>query len=138
MLSRPEFPRRVEPGGAAIADISGPSNGIVLGIVYQDDDYGGNSRMYTAFSGCSGLDDGDPDHQEANIGSYWNDRITSFQSFSHCQTQLYVDINFHGAKSPLATWGRQRRQRLQRSRIVDSLVLTSLLRHHENVTLWRV
>jgi hypothetical protein len=32
-----------------------------------------------------------------NVGTTWNDRISSFQGFSNCQIRIYENANFTGA-----------------------------------------
>lgn len=33
----------------------------------------------------------------SNIGSTWNDRISSFQGYSNCQPRLFENANYTGA-----------------------------------------
>jgi hypothetical protein len=38
-------------------------------------------------------------------GSGWNDKISSFKTFNHCDVALYEHIDFRGARFPTTGWG---------------------------------
>jgi hypothetical protein len=67
----------------------------VLVTVWDDANYQPASTMYTASSGC-GTDSG-WDWELGNLGTSWNDRISSFKSFSDCSTKLYEDADYGGS-----------------------------------------
>ncbi len=73
----------------AFAPASTQVDTVVSGI-YDDINYGGGSLfLSTPGSGCS--------WSLSNLGSVgWNDRASSFKSFSGCHTALYQNINFGG------------------------------------------
>ncbi len=62
----------------------------IVSAIYDDVNYGGGTLYLTATSpGCTWT--------LANLGSYgWNDRASSFKSFTGCNTALYQNINFGG------------------------------------------
>jgi hypothetical protein len=62
----------------------------VVSAIYDDINYGGGSLLLSApGAGCS--------WSLSNLGTAgWNDRASSFKSFSGCKTALYQNINFGG------------------------------------------
>jgi hypothetical protein len=66
----------------------------VLGISWANINYSGSSVTWTASFGCD--DSVDVDWQVSNVGSTWNDRISSAQSFSHCQSKYWENAGFTG------------------------------------------
>jgi hypothetical protein len=75
--------------------VAASSSPYVLAIVYDNANYGGSSLTFTASGPCD--TNADVDWQNANIGSTWNDRISSFKSYSDCQTKIFENANFGGA-----------------------------------------
>jgi hypothetical protein len=81
---------------------SAQSATLVSGI-FDDVNYGGGSLFLTApSSGCGWT--------LTNLGTYgWNDRASSFKSYSGCKTALYQNINFGGThvgySTSLASFG---------------------------------
>ena len=61
-----------------------------VSAIYDDINYGGGTLVLTAnAAGCNWY--------VANLGTYgWNDRASSFKSFSGCTTALWQNINFGG------------------------------------------
>jgi len=71
----------------------------ILGIEYADANYRGATLTLTAAGGCdSSLD---VDWQFASLPSSWNDRISSFRSYSNCLQRLFRDVNFGTAITPI-------------------------------------
>ena len=66
----------------------------VLGISWEHINYGGASHTWSASYGCD--NSLDVDWQVANVGTTWNDRISSAQSFSNCQSKYWEHANFAG------------------------------------------
>jgi hypothetical protein len=110
----PEFTARIDglalrgiapalgPPGIVPADVIGPANGSVLGILYWDASFVSFTRVYTAARGCDS-NKNTVDWGVSNVGSTWNDQISSFQSFTGCATVLFTDDNFNGPRTQLAT-----------------------------------
>jgi hypothetical protein len=64
----------------------------VVSALYNDINYGGSTYLMTADgAGC--------DWGISNLGNFgWNDRASSFKSYSGCLTAVYKDINFGGTQ----------------------------------------
>lgn len=79
-----------------------PNVDVLIGIDYVDINFQGNTFTWTSFIGC----DGDPntmDFSTASLSPFrWNDVISSFHSFSSCQTVLFENDNFGGATTQKA------------------------------------
>lgn len=75
-----------------------PQATVVLSVVYDNADYdiSDGSYTYIASAGCDG--DAGVEWQLANVGSTWNDRITSYQGYNKCQSTLYEDADFAGSQ----------------------------------------
>jgi hypothetical protein len=75
----------------------------VIGIVYKDAGYGGNTWVFTQPYGCNG--DGAADFSVGNLNDRpysdygFNDAISSFHSYSGCRTVLFEHWYFQGAAS---------------------------------------
>jgi hypothetical protein len=84
----PAFARSMAALPAATAKAS-----VLLGTEYANANFGGAS-----LSLGSGRCDtsADADFRFASLPSGWNDRITSFRSFSNCAQQLFRNTNFGG------------------------------------------
>ena len=68
---------------------------VIVGIAWDDANYGGDTYISYYSSGC----DGNPatyDTGVVGLGSM-NDRISSFRSYSGCQSVYFEDVWFHGA-----------------------------------------
>jgi len=90
-MADPTFARRIEAADAVGAASS------VLGISWEHINYGGSSVSWTASYGCD--DYLDVDWQVGNVGSTWNDRISSAQSFSHCQSKYWENQYYTGSST---------------------------------------
>jgi hypothetical protein len=69
---------------------------VVIGISYWDDNYHDGSWTHTASAGCD--NDSDFEYWIINVGSSWNDEISSARGFSLCQGIYYENANFGGAQ----------------------------------------
>jgi hypothetical protein len=87
--------------GALAAHIT-PASTVVIGISYLDANYGGNTWVWNQPYGC----DGNPytidfEVYNLNMSPYanygFNDNISSFHSYSNCQTVLYEDWYWGGS-----------------------------------------
>jgi hypothetical protein len=66
-----------------------------LSALYDDINYGGGTYLMTGDDCGGGI---------ANIGNFgWNDRASSFQSFSGCLTAVYKDINYGSTRLGYST-----------------------------------
>ena len=83
---------------AATAQVSAgtltTTSSVLLGVEYADINYGGSSLSMTAPGGCDYSMD--VDYRFPSLPSGWNDRISSFRSYSNCAQQLFAAINFQG------------------------------------------
>ncbi len=66
----------------------------VVGIEYANLNYGGSSLTLTAARGCD--NSLDVDWRFPSLSASWNDRISSFRSYSNCAQQLFRGGNFSG------------------------------------------
>jgi hypothetical protein len=83
----PAFAAALESAPATLA-------AVVVGIEYADLNYGGASLSMTAPGRCDySLD---ADYRFPRMPSGWNDRISSFRSYSNCAQQLFRDTSFTG------------------------------------------
>jgi hypothetical protein len=87
----PEFAAEVTAAGAAPLVGTGS---VLLGIEYADANMRGASVSFFATGGCD--NSSDADWRFASMPAGWNDRITSFRSFSNCAQQLFRSTNFTG------------------------------------------
>jgi hypothetical protein len=87
-----EFARRLTAAG----EITTASSAI-LGISWVHANYAGSSVAWTAAYGCD--DSTDIDWQISNVGSTWNDKISSAKSFSNCQSKYWQNSWFSGAST---------------------------------------
>jgi hypothetical protein len=79
---------------AAVQDLSTTAAAVLVGIEYADVNYGGASLSMTASGRCDySLD---VDYRFPSLPSGWNDRISSFHSYSNCAQQLFRDTSFAG------------------------------------------
>jgi hypothetical protein len=96
----PESATQAATDPAFTAKLDEPStlNSAVLGLEYADVNYGGGSLTLSAPTGCD--NSSDVDWQFASLPSSWNDRISSFRSFSNCIQRLFRNVNFGVAITP--------------------------------------
>jgi hypothetical protein len=79
---------------AALEEASSTFASVVVGIEYADLNYGGASLSMTAAGRCDySLD---VDYRFPSLPSGWNDRISSFRSYSNCAQQLFRGTSFSG------------------------------------------
>jgi hypothetical protein len=72
---------------------------VLVGIEYADANFRGATLSLYAGGSCD--NSSDVDYRFASLPSGWNDRITSFKSFSNCAQQLFRSINFTGGSLTL-------------------------------------
>ncbi len=90
-----------QPAGRAASGIA-PLANVVIGIVYKDANFGGDTWVFNQSIGCDGnVSTVDFTVPNLNANPFtrcdFNDNISSFHSFSNCQTVLYEDFFFGGA-----------------------------------------
>ena len=85
----PGFARTMSALPAAL-----PAASTLLGTEYADANFGGASLSLFGAGRCD--NSSDADFRFASLPAGWNDRITSFRSFSNCAQQLFRNINFGG------------------------------------------
>jgi hypothetical protein len=71
-----------------------PRASLLLGTEYADANFGGASLSLFGAGRCD--NSSDADFRFASLPAGWNDRITSFRSFSNCAQQLFRNTNFGG------------------------------------------
>jgi hypothetical protein len=81
-------------GGAATKQLAA-SYPIVIAIEYTDDDYEGNTIVYTTPYGCDS-DWTDADWYVNEFPSGWNDEIESFQAFAGCRPLYHMHSYLRG------------------------------------------
>jgi hypothetical protein len=83
---------------SALRRRSSASSAPVLGIEYNEDNFGGTSLTLTG-SGGSGCYGG-TEYSFANLGTYgWNDKIESARSYSNCVAVHYKNSGLSGASA---------------------------------------
>jgi len=86
-LRDPAFAAAVESTPTTLASV-------LVGIEYADINYGGSTLSMTASGRCDySLD---VDYRFPSLPSGWNDRISSFRSYSNCAQQLFKSTSFTG------------------------------------------
>jgi hypothetical protein len=85
----PAFARTVSALPAVTASAS-----VLLGTEYANANFGGASLSLFGAGRCD--NSSDADFRFASLPAGWNDRITSFRSFSNCAQQLFRNTNFGG------------------------------------------
>jgi hypothetical protein len=88
----PAFATEVAAANAASAVT--PAATSVLGTEYADANFLGASLTLRGAGSCD--TSGDVDFRFPSMPAGWNDRITSFKSFSNCDQQLFRSVNFTG------------------------------------------
>jgi hypothetical protein len=71
-----------------------PKASVLLGTEYANANFGGASLSLFGAGRCD--NSSDVDFRFASLPAGWNDRITSFRSFSNCAQQLFRNTNFGG------------------------------------------
>jgi hypothetical protein len=71
---------------------------VVLSVEYEHADYRGNTLTYAAGHGC--IDDGRANYVLPNIGSKWNDEISSFVGANRCDLRHFQHANYGGICYP--------------------------------------
>ncbi|BBC33031.1 uncharacterized protein SGFS_043250 [Streptomyces graminofaciens] len=88
----------VAPAQAAPSDTEQEAGAlaVVHVVLYQHANYGGASFTLTGDYGCD--TNADVDWQLSSFSPYgWNDTVSSFLSYSDCETRLWEHDNFGGA-----------------------------------------
>jgi hypothetical protein len=85
----PVFARTMSALPAAL-----PAASTLLGTEYANANFSGASLSLFGAGRCD--NSSDADFRFASLPAGWNDRITSFRSFSNCAQQLFRNINFGG------------------------------------------
>jgi hypothetical protein len=67
---------------------------VLLGTEYANANFGGSSLSLFGAGQCD--NSSDADFRFASLPTGWNDRISSFRSFSNCAQQLFRNTNFGG------------------------------------------
>ncbi len=74
----------------------------LLGILYEDADYGGASFAITGPSQCDS-NKSTWEYGLSYVGAAWNDRTSSFQGFANCQVKVFDNQSYGGTSlGPLA------------------------------------
>jgi hypothetical protein len=95
VTSAPATPAQAVRDPAFTAAVEAVTAGSVLvGIEYADLNFGGGSVSMYAGGRCD--DSADADYRFASMPAGWNDRISSFRSYSNCAQQLFNSTNFGG------------------------------------------
>ncbi len=71
-----------------------PAASTLLGTEYADANFSGASLSLFGAGRCD--NSSDADFRFASLPAGWNDRISSFRSFSNCAQQLFRNTNFGG------------------------------------------
>ena len=79
---------------AALQEAPSTFASVVVGIEYADLNYGGASLSMTAPGRCD--NSMDVDYRFSSLPSGWNDRISSFRSYSNCAQQLFRGTSYSG------------------------------------------
>ncbi len=78
------------------ATLSTAATSGVVSELFDDINYGGGTLLMTSTSGCVG--------GISTLVPYgWNDRASSFKSFSGCETAIYQNINYGGTRLGYST-----------------------------------
>ena len=87
----PAFARTMSALAAATPKVAAST---LLGTEYADANFSGASLSLFGAGRCD--NSSDADFRFASLPAGWNDRITSFRSFSNCAQQLFRNTNFGG------------------------------------------
>jgi hypothetical protein len=94
----PAFAAEVRATGTARPAVTALAS-VLVGIEYADANFRGATLSLYAAGSCD--NSSDVDYRFASLPSGWNDRITSFKSFSNCAQQLFRSTNFAGGSLTL-------------------------------------
>ena len=84
---------------AAVESVTAGS--VLVGIEYADLNFGGASLSMYAGGRCDASSDAD--YRFPSMPAGWNDRVSSFRSYSNCAQQLFNSTNFGGALTGVIT-----------------------------------
>ena len=73
----------------------------VLSVEYEDADYRGNTATFAAGGPC--IDNGAADYVTPNVGSKWNDEISSFTGSNRCDMRHFENDYYGGRCWPYGT-----------------------------------
>jgi hypothetical protein len=90
----PEFAAKARASNAAATSSAIAAASVLLGTEYADADFRGGSLNLFGTGSCD--NSSDADFRFGSLPAGWNDRITSFKSFSNCAQQLFRSVNFTG------------------------------------------
>jgi hypothetical protein len=93
----PAFAAAVTAAGAAPSATAAAS--VLVGTEFADANFGGGTLSLFTAGRCD--NSSDVDFRFASLPAGWNDRITSFRSFSNCAQQLFRSTNFTGGSLTL-------------------------------------
>lgn len=93
-LADESFARRINALSVA------PRDGVVIGTMFVDANFQGASFTWTAGRACDGNASTLDYWVTSLVPVGWNDVISSFRSFSNCQTVLFEDVDFGGTSTP--------------------------------------
>jgi hypothetical protein len=96
VTTAPASPQEAVRDAAFTASVEATTAATVLvGIEYADLNYGGSSVSMYASGRCD--DSPDADYRFPTLPTGWNDRISSFRSYSNCAQQLFDTTYYGGA-----------------------------------------
>jgi hypothetical protein len=93
----PAFAAAVTAAGTAPSTT--PAASILVGTEFADANFTGGTLSLFAPGRCD--NSSDADFRFGSLPAGWNDRITSFRSFSNCAQQLFRSVNFAGGSLTL-------------------------------------
>jgi hypothetical protein len=93
----PAFAAAVTAAGTAPS--TAPAASILVGTEFADANFTGGTLSLFAPGRCD--NSSDADFRFGSLPAGWNDRITSFRSFSNCAQQLFRSVNFAGGSLTL-------------------------------------
>jgi hypothetical protein len=96
----PAFARRMAALPAGTPKTTAAAS-VLLGVEYANAGFAGASLSMFGAGRCD--NSSDVDFRFASMPAGWNDRITSFKSFSNCAQQLFRSINFTGGSLTIIT-----------------------------------
>jgi hypothetical protein len=88
------FAAEVAKSNAVTPSAVTPAATTLAGIEYADASFRGASLSLSTPGSCD--NSSDADYRFGSMPAGWNDRITSFKSFSNCAQQLFRSVNFTG------------------------------------------
>ena len=83
-----------DPAFAAELQEAVTAGSVLVGIEYANLNFGGATLSMTASGNCDASLDAD--YRFPSLPSGWNDRISSFRSYSNCAQQLFRNTSFTG------------------------------------------